>query len=378
MGSRFKVSVQCVTYNQVSYIEDAMNGFCMQKTSFPFVCIILDDASTDGEPEIIRKYLQEHFDMEAKSVVNQETNDYVMSFAQHKKNHNCYFAVYYLKYNHWSINKKKLPYSSVFLDRNQYYAVCEGDDYWIDPMKLQSQFDYMEQHPDCTMTCSRAKIYSELKGKYTGEQYCRKSDGLLSSIDIINRTGLYIPTCSIFFRPWIQEDYPDYCQKCKVGDYPLQITAALKGGVFYFNKCMCVYRIENKTSWMGQQHHESVDPARLKVVYGQTKMFEGFAKDYPKYRSVFQEKISEHILRNMPSNRCNNNDSQKYQEFFSEEYRNLRLKWKIYSVICLSGIPYLKKIYSRIVLRKYRPKVCYYNNLIKRMLVSLQHRIHVK
>ena len=54
----FKVCVRCMTYNQASYIEDALNGFCIQQTSFPFVCCILDDASTDGEPEVIKKYLR--------------------------------------------------------------------------------------------------------------------------------------------------------------------------------------------------------------------------------------------------------------------------------------------------------------------------------
>ena len=53
-----------MTYNQASYIEDAMNGFTMQQTDFPFVCIIVDDASTDGEPEVIQRYLSTYFDLE--------------------------------------------------------------------------------------------------------------------------------------------------------------------------------------------------------------------------------------------------------------------------------------------------------------------------
>lgn len=64
----FKVRINCMTYNHVPYIADTMNGFCMQETTFPYLCTIFDDASTDGEPEVIRRYLQEHFLMDDMSV----------------------------------------------------------------------------------------------------------------------------------------------------------------------------------------------------------------------------------------------------------------------------------------------------------------------
>ena len=52
-NTKFKVSVHCLTYNQADYITDAMDGFTMQQTNFPFVCCIVDDASTDGEQKVI-------------------------------------------------------------------------------------------------------------------------------------------------------------------------------------------------------------------------------------------------------------------------------------------------------------------------------------
>ena len=60
----FLVCARCFTYNHAPYIEDAMNGFCMQQTHFPYVCVIVDDASTDGESEVIKNYLQTHFDLD--------------------------------------------------------------------------------------------------------------------------------------------------------------------------------------------------------------------------------------------------------------------------------------------------------------------------
>lgn len=361
----FKVCVQCFTYNHVNFIENTMNGFCMQQTSFPFICMIVDDASTDGEPEVIRKYVENNFDLTEKSVIrNEDTDDYKMTFARHKENKNCYFVVYYLKYNHCSIRKPKYPYLSEWLDNATYLALCEGDDYWIEETKLQKQSSYMDDHPDCTMTCNRTKLYSEKKKKYTGEQYCRNSDGILNPVDIINRTGIYIPTCSIMYRPEIKKKYPDYCKYGRVGDYPLQITAAMKGRVYYFDKCMSVYRRANSASWMGQQQRETLNPIRLKVVCGQKNMFEGFANDYPAYKMVLKDKIFEHILRNMPKPIGENKENmQTYQNFFPEEFSNLTLKWKIYYIFCKSRIPGIKELYHNTILRKYRPKYVFYDKL---------------
>lgn len=56
-----KARIICNTFNHAQYIKDALDGFCMQETTFPFVAIIVDDASTDGEPEIISHYLERPF-----------------------------------------------------------------------------------------------------------------------------------------------------------------------------------------------------------------------------------------------------------------------------------------------------------------------------
>ena len=114
---KFKVTVSCMTYNQSKYITDAMNGFTMQQTDFPFVCTIVDDASTDGEQEVIRKYVEENFDFSEGSAAYSKETDYAfITYAQHKTNKNCYFAVLYLKENHYSQKKDKSPYLKEWRD----------------------------------------------------------------------------------------------------------------------------------------------------------------------------------------------------------------------------------------------------------------------
>lgn len=144
---KFLVRVSCMTYNQASFIEDAMNGFCMQKTDFPFVCVIIDDASTDGEQDVIRRYMTDNFDFQDAVSYDQETDYGYVAYAPHKTNRECFFAVTFLKENHFCQKKSKYPYFKKWY-QTKYVALCEGDDYWIDPLKLQKQVEFLESHED--------------------------------------------------------------------------------------------------------------------------------------------------------------------------------------------------------------------------------------
>lgn len=148
------VLVRCITYNHSLFIEDTMNGFCIQNTSFPFVCTIVDDASTDGEQEVIFRYLHNHFEMDDPSIIQiEETDDYKFIFSRHKSNINCFFAIYFLNYNHYSKKIPKKRYFEKWITNTKYSAICEGDDYWTDPNKLQKQVSFLENHPEF-MVCS--------------------------------------------------------------------------------------------------------------------------------------------------------------------------------------------------------------------------------
>ena len=94
------VYIRCMTFNHAPYIVESMDGFCMQQTTFPYLTVICDDASTDGEQKLINDYLQENFildsDSEYQSLENEEAN---IIYARHKQNVNCFFLVFYLKEN---------------------------------------------------------------------------------------------------------------------------------------------------------------------------------------------------------------------------------------------------------------------------------------
>ena len=201
---KYMIFTCCATYNHEAYIGDAMKGFAMQQTTFPVVYCIIDDASTDNNVKVIESYVRQNFTFDVSDAYERDEEYGHEFFARHKTNENCWFAVFLLNENHYSIKRSKVPYLNKWCSKAKYYAICEGDDYWTDPKKLQKQVEVLESNPDCTMVCNRTKLFSVRQNKFIGEQYCLHNDGWLNPEDVINRTGLYISTCSIIFPVYIR------------------------------------------------------------------------------------------------------------------------------------------------------------------------------
>lgn len=327
--NEYMVCVNCMTFNHANYIEDAMNGFCIQQTNFPFVCVIVDDASTDGEPAVIQKYLDKNFDLNDKTVVrNEETDDYVLTFAQHKTNKNCFFAVLWLKYNHYK-KKDKKPYYAEWQDIAKYIALCEGDDYWIHPQKLQKQVGFLEENDTYTMVCNNTELFSVSRNLIIGNNRCYELSREIEQRDVITQCGSFISTCSIVYRPQILINYPDYCKQCWVGDYPLQIMAAMKGRVYYFDEVLSVYRTENPISWSGRQKENLLSDKKLNGFKSEIRMLQGFQKDYPEYADSFDIRVRDFIFTNIPNRVDDPNGYSKFTKTFQKEISRLNFKWRI-------------------------------------------------
>lgn len=161
-NQNFKVLVNCMTYNQSKYIEDALNGFVMQKTDFSFVCLVMDDASTDGEQEVIKAWMERECDME--KVENLEIEKSFVTIVPHRANVNCTFAFYFLKEN---LYKKggKTPMITPWREHCEYEALCEGDDYWIDNNKLQNQVSFLDSHQEYSASATNSKLI-DLNGTF--------------------------------------------------------------------------------------------------------------------------------------------------------------------------------------------------------------------
>ena len=235
----FKVCVWCNTFNQASYIRATMEGFCMQQTQFPYVCLIMDDASTDGEPEVIKQYLNNYFDIEW----TKETDDYHLTLARHNENKNCYFAVYLLKYNHYSIKKPRLNYYREVTTEPDYVALCEGDDYWIDEHKLQKQAVAMDVNPQATLVYTNFRIVDG-ENKPISRPLIERFPGRSHSGDnlpTLLRYGNYIMVLTSMYRykVWKSESFKN---SPLMMDFALTMSAALMGDFIWLPEQTACYR----------------------------------------------------------------------------------------------------------------------------------------
>lgn len=319
-----------MTYNQSGYIKDALDGFVMQETTFPFVATIVDDASTDGEPEVILEYLSVNFDFDDTNISYIKETEYAkILFARHKSNRNCYFAVLLLKENLYQKREQKDKYLAAWRDNVKYRAICEGDDYWINPNKLQTQVDWLESHDDYSMCCSDAIVKSS-QGELDWNRYEKDAD--IYPQEMIMGTGSYIQTNTILYRQSILEHYPEVCRNCHVGDFPLQIWTSLNGKVRYFAEKQTVYRFQANASWTNRQKKLSVEQL-IPGWYSEIKMLQGLnrltGKNYDFAFSLFAFwfiSLQEEIHKDANSTIIRNRFRQVYNIDFSKMIEEL-LKW---------------------------------------------------
>lgn len=247
IGKDFFVCVRCMTYNQSVYITDALNGFVMQQTDFSFIAIIVDDASTDGEKDVIRKYVDKHFGHSIESGFKEwETEDAFWTFARHNENKNCHFVLVDLKKNLFGKAKK----NEIIKDwcNTKYIALCEGDDYWTDPLKLQKQVDFLEEHEDYAMCFTNCIVNNAGKESYGNvfiwDTYTTEDMLLHNSLDMIKRGDHVVSpghTSTILYRNLI-EPRPEWIGKCFIGDEPLFIALSKYGKAKFINEATSVYR----------------------------------------------------------------------------------------------------------------------------------------
>lgn len=239
---QFKVCVRCFTFNQSKFITDAMDGFTLQQTSFPYVCCIVDDASTDDEQKVIKRYIIEHFNLQDSIVSFEKETEYAhIIFAQHITNHNCYFAALFLKENLYSKKQgyKKFDYISEWRDKCEYEAMCEGDDYWIVPDKLERQVQIMDKNPDVGLVYSKVKAITESGNTYL---FGKK---VSSFLELLRENT--IPTLTTCYRKALYDNYlleiNPAKQNWKMGDYPLWLYLSTIGEINFVNEISGIYRV---------------------------------------------------------------------------------------------------------------------------------------
>jgi glycosyltransferase involved in cell wall biosynthesis len=213
------VSIFCITYNHEKFIRDAIGGFLMQETTFPVEIFIHDDASSDGTAQIVKEYAARYPQL---------------------------FWTVLQTENQWSKGNKKILWDYLARQRGEFIAMCEGDDYWISPHKLEKQVALLEENHAASGSFHVARVMDD-QGNDAGadppEVYQRDrnfEDACFS---------YWLPTCSLVFRRRCAPHDMAWASHLLMGDVPLIAELCHQGPLKFINEEMSVYRRHPGGAW---------------------------------------------------------------------------------------------------------------------------------
>lgn len=276
-----KVSVYTLVYNHEEYLRNALEGIVTQKTNFDFELFVHDDASTDGSRAIIEEYAAKYPNI-VKPIFQTE--------------------------NQYSKGVKIMTAHILPRMTGEYIAVCEGDDYWTDPDKLQLQVDFLDAHPDY-VACVHNTTLEDMQ---TGQQrlmFSHLEDEDITFEQAIRKGGGCYHTSSLMYRIEYASNRPEFFKKAiGFGDYPLAIYLSLNGKIRFLNRDMSHYRFGSANSWTSRSR---ANAQRIVKHHGYVVDMLEDVDSYTKgeYHDLIQPVILE---------------SRYLQLFYSEQYSDLR------------------------------------------------------
>jgi glycosyltransferase involved in cell wall biosynthesis len=223
LGTKPLVSIWCATHNHNAFLGQALDSFLMQETTFPVEIIIHDDASTDRTQEIIQFYQNKHPQVIVTMI--QPTN--ILGSGVVSNLH------------------------SIFSEKSlgDYVAYCDGDDFWTDKAKLQTQVDVMESSPDVSLTYHQVHIAHGTSLNPSSDFFPQiihthpKTEELLATN--------FVPTCSVLLRSNAHHNLSETSSRIELGDWSSWIMASLKGRILGLPGIMSCYRQHAGGMWHG-------------------------------------------------------------------------------------------------------------------------------
>lgn len=297
----YMVATQCLTYNQAPFIIDALNGFARQETTFSCVYIIVDDASTDGEQAVLKQWAKAHLACD-DGILWKELPYGEIAEAKYVGKANTTFVLLLLKENHYQTGKstKKREYILPWIQKAKYYAICEGDDYWMHPHKLQQQVEMLENdesvgavHTDC----------ASLSENDSFKHFINRDKSINPEIDTSNwekainqyyNGRLVVRTCTVLIRRTLLEQIRKadpflFDGHLRLGDTQMWIGILLQQKkIFYWDEETAVYRILKGSASHGTNYKKQLAFAisRYEIrVYYRRKY--GILKEFPNIESKY-------------------------------------------------------------------------------------------
>ena len=314
-----KVSVLCKAFNHGPLLRDALDSFVSQKTDFAFEVLVSDDASTDDTADVIREYAERYPEL---------------------------IRPFLLKENVFSQGIDIFETLIFPASRGEYLAICEGDDYWTDPDKLQMQVDFLDAHPDYS-ACVHNSLGHFMDGSAPDRVlFAQDGDRDISFEQVIHGMSFAFHTSSIVARREYLVNPPDF-REVAFGygftDYPVGIWLTMKGKVRFLDRNMSVYRIgSNPTAWSSNvsRHYHKLK----QFVTGEREMLRTLRPHLPPERAALVDRVileREYELLNIEG-KVEQMVAPPYKEIFRGRSLSHRLATRLK---CL--LPHLHRLYRK-------------------------------
>lgn len=257
------VTVILPTHNHAPFIAQAIESVLMQQTDFPFDILLHDDASTDGTADICREYAGKYPDK--ITLIAQTVNQY-------------------------TIDRRIQSHILIPRVNAKYTAILDGDDYWVDPLKLQKQVGYLEAHPDCTL-CIGGALLVDAANQVVGKVTPYQQDCIVNPDDMIRGGGGFSATNTIVMPTQLLKNLPKFADYVEAEDIPFQLLGALSGHAWYVADILMAYRVAVPGSWSTRQYASGME-TRIKTSRDLIALNEGYdAFSGGKYHDAFVQAI---------------------------------------------------------------------------------------
>jgi glycosyltransferase involved in cell wall biosynthesis len=209
-----QVSIVCITYNHEEYIRSALESFVTQEADFPFEAIVADDRSTDGTAKIIQEYADKYPDI-IKPILRTKNIGAIENFL-----------------------------SAIRKATGKYVAICDGDDYWTDTLKLKKQVEFLNSNPDYAICFHPVRVVFE-KNEQKESAWPDITNTSKITVNELLREN-FIPTNAVMYRRQNYEKIPGDIMPL---DWYLHAFHAQYGKIGFINKTMSTYRRHEGSIW---------------------------------------------------------------------------------------------------------------------------------
>lgn len=217
-----KVSVCMIAFNHAAYIKQAIESILAQDVDFSFELVIGDDCSTDNTAAVCKEFAQR--DTRVRLLPRERNLGVMPNFMR-----------------------------TLRACEGEYIAVCEGDDYWTDPLKLRKQIGFLESHQDYAGSTHQAQVIID---NAPARQFKESVPATLTTTDLIG--GRLFHTASVVFRRPVLDLF---CNSPLVlsCDRLLNFCISFLGKIHYSEEIMCAYRLHSA----GMSSNATVEQMKL-------------------------------------------------------------------------------------------------------------------